>query len=339
MPTSGSQGWRVPALTPAEVIRWPADFGRRFIVSVDTEEEFDWGAPFSRGARSVTAIAALPEMHRRFVDRGVFPCYLCDYPVVADPRAADTLRDLLTDGRSAVGAQLHPWVNPPHQEQPSAHLSFAGNLPLALEARKLDVLTSAITDAFGIAPQAFRAGRYGLGPQTLALLAARGYRLDTSVRSYHDYSAQGGPDFSAIGPGAFRTGPENRLIEAPLTTVYTGPLRSAGARWHRMAGKVPRGRGLLARSGLLSRVPLTPEGVSIEEATAALRLAARDEMRLLVFSFHSPSLVPGHTPYVRTADDAARFRTWWDVMLDQLDRFGFRPVTLAELLRAGEGER
>lgn len=339
MPPGGSQGWRVPPPAPAQIIRWPADFGRRFIVFVDTEEEFDWNAPFSREARSVTAIAALPEMHRRFVDRGVFPCYLCDYPVVTDPWAADTLRGLIADGRSAVGAQLHPWVNPPHQEQPSAHLSFAGNLPVALEARKLDVLTAAITDAFGSAPQAFRAGRYGLGPQTLSLLAARGYRLDTSVRSYHDYLRQGGPDFRAIGPDAFRTGPENRLIEAPLTTVYTGRLRSAGARWHRIAGRVPRGHGLLSRAGLLSRVPLTPEGVSIEEATAAVRLAAQDDMRLLTFSFHSPSLVPGHTPYVRNAYDAVRFRAWWEVMLDQLDQLGFRPLTLAELMRAAEEAR
>lgn len=328
----------MPPPPPAQRITWPADFGRRFMVFVDTEEEFDWTAPFSRAERSVTAIAALPDMHRRFVDRGIFPCYLCDYPVVTDPRAADTLRSLVADGQSAIGAQLHPWVNPPHVEQPSAHLSFGGNLPADLEAQKLDMLTDAITRTFGSAPVAFRAGRYGLGPRTLGLLAARGYRLDTSVRAYHDYRAAGGPDYRAIGPEAFRTGPGDALIEVPLTTIYTGMLRKAGARWHRIAAAVPRGPGLFARAGLLSRVPLTPEGVSIEEAAAAVRLAARDDMRLLTVSFHSPSLVPGHTPYVRDVEGAARFRRWWDVMLDLLDRHGFRPITLQALMRAADRE-
>ena len=233
----------MPPPAPQQRIVWPAAFGRRFVVFVDTEEEFDWAAPFSRAARSVSAIAALPEMHRRFVDRGVHPYYLCDYPVVADPRAAATLRGLVADGRSGIGAQLHPWVNPPHAEEPSAHLSFGGNLPPELEAQKLDRLTATIAEVFGRAPLAFRAGRYGLGPRTLGLLAERGYRLDTSVRSFHDYSAQGGPDYRAIGPDAFRVSQAPGLIELPLTTIFTGLLRRVGAPVHRAATRLPRGAG------------------------------------------------------------------------------------------------
>ncbi|WP_066781002.1 polysaccharide deacetylase family protein [Sphingomonas sp. CCH5-D11] len=334
MRVGGAAGWRMPPPAPDQQIRWPATFGKRFIVFVDTEEEFDWGAPFSREGRSVQAIAALPDMHRRFGSRGVYPCYLCDHPVAADACAAEILRTLIADGRSAIGAQLHPWVNPPHDEKISARLSFAGNLPPALESAKLDVLTRTIVEAFGQAPLAFRAGRYGLGPHTLELLASRGFRLDTSVRSHHDYSAQGGPDFSAIGPGAFRCATSKPLIELPLTTVYTGALRAAGRRWQRVADHVPRGPGLLARTRLLSRVPLTPEGVSIGEACAAVRMAARDDLRLLTLSFHSPSLVPGHTPYVRDANDLSRFWTWWEVMFEELDRLGYAPATLAEVLQA-----
>lgn len=329
----------MPPPAPQQRIVWPAAFGRRFVVFVDTEEEFDWAAPFSRAARSVSAIAALPEMHRRFVDRGVHPYYLCDYPVVADPRAAATLRGLVADGRSGIGAQLHPWVNPPHAEEPSAHLSFGGNLPPELEAQKLDRLTATIAEVFGRAPLAFRAGRYGLGPRTLGLLAERGYRLDTSVRSFHDYSAQGGPDYRAIGPDAFRVPQASGLIELPLTTIFTGLLRRAGAPVHRAATRLPRGAGLLARSRLLSRVPLTPEGVSIAEASAAVRLAAQDGTRLLTLSFHSPSLVPGHTPYVRNEQDAAQFHRWWTAMLDLLDAQGFAPASLDEVLQAAAQDR
>ena len=55
---------------------------------------------------------------------------------------------------------------------------------------------------------------------------------------------------------------------------------------------------------------------------------------MLNFSFHSPSLAPGHTPYVRNAADLARFHAWWSTMLDHLDRAGVRPATLDELVAA-----
>lgn len=327
----------MPPPSAQSLIRWPDAFGQRFAVFVDTEEEFDWAAPFSRNARSTDAIAALPAFHGRFAERGVSPCYLCDYPVVTDPRSADALRAIAQAGSASFGAQLHPWVNPPHDEEPSRLASFAGNLPLALQAAKLDQLTDAIEAAIGTRPQVYRAGRYGIGPGTAALLAARGYRIDTSMRARHDYSAEGGPDFSAIGADAFRLDEKGGLIELPLTSVYTGLARRRGPALHRLAGAVPRGRGLLARTGMLSRVPLTPEGVSIDEASEAVRVAIGDGSRLLIFAFHSPSLVPGNTPYVRDAADLLRFGRWWDAMFDLLDRLGVRPASVDDLLRAADG--
>ena len=332
--TPRAAGWRVPAPAPADRVRWPATFGRRFALFVDAEEEFDWSAPFSRAARSVTAIAALPAAHRRFAARGIGVTYLADWPVATDPAAIDILRELLSDGRSAIGAQLHPWVNPPHEEPLSAAASFIGNLPLALQAAKLDRLTDAIATTFGRHPRAFRAGRYGISPPLLGLLAARGYRLDTSMRAYHDYRVDGGPDFGAIGADSFRTGPDGALIELPLTTIHTGALRRLGTRLHRPLGAVPRGRGLAAHARILSRVPLTPEGVPVAEALEAVRVALGEGVALLNLAFHSPSLVPGHTPYVRDTGDLARFHAWWDAMLDLLDREGVRPATLDEVLAA-----
>lgn len=328
------QRWRVPAPAARDLVRWPAEFGRRFIVFVDTEEEFDWSAPFSREARAVTATVAIPEAQRRFADRGVAPVYLADYPIAADERSAAILRAVIADGRSAVGAQLHPWVNPPDEEEVSPAASFAGNLPEALEAAKLDRLTDVITRAVGVRPVAFRAGRYGLGPATLRLLAARGYRLDGSMRSWFDYRADGGPDFAAIGPHAFRPAEADGVIELPPTTLFTGSLRSLGRSLHHAAGGVPFARGALARAGLLSRVPLTPEGVPIEEACEAVRVAVSDDVRVLSLSFHSPSLVPGHTPYVRDAADLAHFWRWWGAIFDTLASLDIQPVTLDELLAA-----
>lgn len=313
---------------------WREGFGTRFTVFVDTEEEFDWRAPFRHDGWGVSAVAALPDAHRRFAERGVESCYLVDYPVATDPAAIDALRSIVAHGHGAIGAQLHPWVNPPFDETLSAHSSFAGNLPRALEAAKLDRLTDALTSLAGTAPTVYRAGRYGLGPATSRLLAARGYALDSSMRARYDYGAQGGPDYRHIGNDAFHAGPDERIVELPLTTVFTGRLRRGGARLYEAAGRIPRGRGLLARLGLLHRVALTPEDMPLADALEAIRVAVGEGVRVLNFSYHSPSLAPGHTPYVRDAADLAAFWRWWDAVLDLLAALDVRPASSDDILAA-----
>lgn len=323
--------WRLPAPAPDALVAWPPDWGRRFLVSVDVEEEFDWSRPLPPAVRGVAAVRALPDAHARFAARGVPLLHLVDHEVAVDAGAAALLRELAEEG-AEIGAQLHPWVTPPHREVPDAVASFAGNLPPALEAEKLDRLVDAITRAAGVVPRAYRAGRYGLGPHTAALLASRGFRADLSVRARFQYREEGGPDFTALGPAAFRLAPG--LVELPLSTVYTGRLRARGPALDALAAKLPRGRGALARLGFLSRVPLTPEGTSAREACAAIRAAAGDGERFLHLAFHSPSLVPGNTPYVRTARDLALFHAWWDEVLAALEEAGYRPASLAQALAA-----
>jgi hypothetical protein len=329
--TTPEPGYVVPPPDPADLVAWPEDFGTRFTVFVDTEEEFDWHAPLTRDAHGVSAITAMPEAHRRFADHGVPLTFMIDYPVATDPRAIDILRGALADGVSAVGTQLHAWVNPPFDEALTPANSYAGNLPMALEAAKLDALTGAITAAFGAAPRAYRAGRYGIGQGTAALLVARGYRLDSSMRARYSYVADGGPDFRAIGNHAFRIGD---LVELPLTTAFTGLAARGGSRLYERLGAVPKGRGLFARAGLLSRVALTPEDMPLDDALDAVAVALGEGVRVLNFSFHSPSLVPGHTPYVRDAGDLAAFHHWWDRVIDDLGRRGVRAATLDQLIAA-----
>lgn len=323
--------YRVPAPRREERVAWPASFGTRFLVTVDVEEEFDWSAPLSRDHRATTAMAAFPEAHRRFADEGVGLVCLVDHPVASDLRSMEILRRVVEDGRSEIGAQLHAWVTPPYDEALMPANSFAGNLPRELEAAKIDALTDALTAAFDTRPRVFRSGRYGLGPATLGLLRERGYLADTSIRARYNYRGIGGPDFGAVGPAAFR---RDGVIEIPFTTVYTGLCRRWGAALHRGAGLVPHGRGVLARTGLVSRVALTPEDMPIAETLAAVTTAADEGERLLVFSFHSPTLAPGHTPYVRDAADLAAFHDWWRAMFAHLRRLRIAPATLEEVLAA-----
>lgn len=319
---------------PASLVDWPEEFGTRFTVFVDVEEEFDWSAPLDRASRSTTAMAALPDTHRRFADRGVGLTCLIDHPIAADPAAVAILARIIEDGRSEIGSQLHAWVNPPFLEPLSPAASYAGNLPYALEAAKLDILTDAIVAAFDVAPRVYRAGRYGIGQNSHALLASRGYRIDSSVRSRYDYSREGGPDFRAVGNAAYRVA--DGLLELPLTTVFTGSARRGGQALYDALGWLPKGRGIAARAGLLARIALTPEDMPITAALAAVDVAIGQGERLLTLSFHSPSLAPGHTPYVRDRADLSRFHAWWDRMLDHLHHRGVRSASIADILQASD---
>jgi hypothetical protein len=320
---------------PAEgsYIRLPESFGRRFTVFSDTEEEFDWTKPRSRDNRSTSHMAAMPDLQERFRARGVKCCHLVDHPIATDPASIAMLRAWLERDEISVGTQLHPWVNPPHDEEVTTFNSFVGNLPIALERAKIQNLTETIAAAFGRRPVVYRAGRYGVGPNTAGLLREAGYEADVSVRALFDYGDERGPDFSRVRPFPFRVG-DTGLVELPLSGAYTGKLRRWGRGVYRAAGRLPRGRGILFRTGLLNRVPLTPEGVPLGEALAAARALIDDGLQWFSLSFHSPSVEPGHTPFVRTAQDLHSFHAWWDGMFDFLERQGFAPASIEETIAA-----
>ncbi len=55
---------------------------------------------------------------------------------------------------------------------------------------------------------------------------------------------------------------------------------------------------------------------------------------MLNFSFHSPTLEPGHTPYVRDEADRTAFYRWWDAVLAHLAKRGLRAASLDQFLNA-----
>lgn len=322
-----------------QYIRLPEDFGQRVLVFVDTEEEFDWSQPKSRDSTSVKSVKSLPKVHVLLREYGIKPAYLVDYPVATTPESVDVLRDLASNNAATIGSQLHPWVNPPFIERVDRANSFPGNLPRPVELAKIKALTDAITTNFGARPIVYRAGRYGVGPNTEALLDELGYKLDVSVRPYFDYREEGGPSFRRIRPQLYWTGPERRLLELPLTSTFTGGLRAVGEAAFELSAHVPRLHGILSRTALLGRVALTPEGIPLEEAISAIRLLVESGTQLFSISFHSPSVEPGHTPYVRDARDLAQFYEWWHGVLTTLADAGVKPASVEDVVEAAHRQR
>ena len=305
-------------------LRMPKSLGPRFVLFADAEEEFDWSGSFDRDAISTKTIADLIPATERFNAAGLKPVYLCDYPVVDNAESAAIMRGMVEAELCDVGTQLHPWVNPPFDEAVNVHNSYTGNLPVALQQAKLTLLTEKIKSAIGVRPTVYRAGRYGLGTNTMAMLAAAGYRMDVSVRSGFDYRNQDGPDYFGLPLWPWRT--SEGIIELPLSTGWTGALRRA--RWLHRKGV----RGVLARLRLMERVPLTPEGVPLENALTAIEVMHGEGVEIFSLSFHTPSVAIGHTPYVRNQADLDCFWRWWDGVFDCFARLGVLPVDYPTLV-------
>lgn len=316
--------------------RFAADFGCRFLITVDTEEEFDWSKPLVREGHGLDHVPRLTKFQEFCEGLGVAPVYLIDWPVATSSLAAEILKPAIAAGHAEVGVQLHPWVNPPFDEEVTARNSFAGNLPRDLERAKFRNLREMIEDRFDSVPLIYRAGRYGTGPNTAATLAEGGIAIDTSVRAKFDYSAGGGPDYRRHPLTPYWLDDERNLLELPLTTVFWGMLRRQGDWIYPSLWRTPRLRGLLSYLGMLERIPLTPEGVTVEEAIRGIDIAADDGLPVLVFSFHSPSLRPGHTPYVRSEDDLDALYDWWRRVLGYCETRGIRPVSVREIMAAVE---
>lgn len=309
-----------------DVVGFSPQDAPQLVVFVDAEEEFRWHT-YSPTAVSVRNIARQFLAQDILSEFGVRPTYLVDYPVAVQPEGFQPLKAMLDHGSCAVGAQLHPWVNPPIEEEITPRNTYAGNLPAILERAKIERLTAAIAESFGVRPAVFKAGRYGAGPNTAAALLANGYRVDASVMPLTDFSADGGPDYSDAPAAPYWLDPDHRLLEIPTTVGLTGLLGGQSRRGAQAlfsaASATLRIPGALARFGLLERIRLTPEGFSLDEAKRLTLALLQRGQRLFVLSYHSSSLLPGGAPYVSTQADLSRFLGWLDGYL----RFFFGPLS------------
>ncbi|MGZ8361579.1 MAG: polysaccharide deacetylase family protein [Allosphingosinicella sp.] len=314
------------------------------LVVVDTEEEFDWTRPFSRDAVATRSVRAQALAHEIYDRHGVVPTYVIDYPVASDPKAVDYLRGLRDRGKAEIGAHLHPWVTPPHFEEVNRHNSYHCNLPPELERAKIEAITDAVQRGFGNPPTIFKAGRHGFGPNTQQVIAELGYRIDCSQLPFTDLSHDGGPDFRSTPADPHWLDRPGGLLEVPLTIGHFGVAAGLAPRLGRLLDS-PRAErlhvpGLLARTGLIARSRLTPEGVPATEQCRLIEALVQRGQRVFTLVYHSPSLVPGNTPYVRSQDDLAAFLGAINqVLIFFRDRIGGRFTTLSQVHRDYSAQR
>jgi hypothetical protein len=316
VPTEAAAGPVPPEFfRPASV---PANGPPQLFVVVDTEEEFDWSAPFSRNSVGVTAIQDVPRLQAVLKPYRAIPTYVVDYPVATTASSVACLGEFASRAECHIGAHLHPWVNPPYVEEVSGLTSYACNLGRDLERDKIARLRDAIVESFGVVPRVYKAGRYGFGRTTAEILETLEFDVDASVNPHMDFRSEGGPSFEGFTPTPGWFGMRRRLLELLCTMGFTGAARRVGESLHRVAStrwlEPFRAVGVLARSGALNKVMLSPEGNSCEEMQALTEALRRDGVSTFSLTLHSSSLKPGCTTYARTTAER-------DSLLATIDRY------------------
>jgi hypothetical protein len=289
------------------------------IVSIDTEED-NW-VPTRDDVRVENA-RELPRLQAFFDRLHVRPTYFVANSIAADPTGSRITGELFEMEGVEIGAHLHPWNTPPLDEDFVPRHTMLWNLPADLQRKKLEHLTATLQRCLGgWQPHSFRAGRWGMGAESIAVLLACGYTIDSSVTphtSWEDHSD--GPSHIGAPIEVYRLDPDADLV----TPVSTGEIievppsfgfnRSPMRLWARIhqgfsstLGRALSLDRIAGSTGFLRWITLSPETDTVDDMLALTKALLASGARHLHMYFHSPSLCPGMTPFVRTTGDLDRF--------------------------------
>lgn len=305
---------------------------RYMVVTLDAEVDKDryWRVARPASFRSITQ--AIPEVLSPLFGRyGARPTYLLSPEVIEDDEARAVLGDL---SEVELGTHLHTEFVAPQRTLIRATMAghptnqIQATLPSDIEQAKLANLTQMFTEAFGRRPTAFRAGRFGLGKQTLSALAALGYLVDSSVTpgirwAFEDLvvdfrSWSNHPTWLSLERGS--------LLELPVSVYAQGPfanlLQLAPGPIGRIARRVVRPLGDFSW--------LRP---SWQSGAQLIRHVQNDPNDVVVMMLHSVEVVLGASPYSQSALAICRITDSMDELFDFWTAAGFGFCTMSEATR------
>jgi hypothetical protein len=255
------------------------------------------------------------------------PTYLVSPEVLRDDASVEVLR--AQRHAAELGTHLHGEYAEPEAFEPEVTRGFQRDYPEEVERAKLTWLTRRFQSAFDHAPRSFRAGRFGIGRNTISILESLDYHVESSVTPSQDWSGAGAPglDFRAAPSQPYRPDRiapgvpgESRLWEIPIT-IRPG-------LWSRLPviGRYTTGRWLRPTWGTAVQL--------IDIARAEIRDARRrqpDRPVVLNAMFHNVEIIPGASPYARTEADAHAILARLTALLDFTTREGIRVVGLGDV--------
>jgi hypothetical protein len=312
----------------------------RFIITIDTEED-QWSSYKFRDP-TVNNVERLPQIQKVFHKHRVKPTYLVNYLVAADKRASAVIKELSQENGVEIGSHCHPWNTPPLRLADKKGETILCNLPRKHQYEKLHSVETAIKSNINVKPVSFRAGRWGFSHKVAHNLLELDYEIDTSITPMVDWTFCGGPNYSMFTNEPFRYFPTPKsrsksnkyLLEVPATIGFNRRYYRLGVVTNRTLMTKPlrifKLKGLLHRARIFQTVWLSPEQSSFKQIKNLLKVCKYHKLKCVNLSFHSSSLVPGSTPFVRNQKDFTAFVDRIDRILSFVNSEKLKPSNLKE---------
>ncbi len=279
-----------------------------FVLSVDTEEEWDWSGEFPQKDFSVSNVTKIPKLQDFFENLGIRPTYFTDYAVAEKPEMVEILKAIVNKNTCEIGAHLHPWCNPPFHGITGERESHVVNLPVSQVEEKLDALIALLNKSFGVMPNAFRSGRWGINDKVLNLLEKKGFQIDSSMypffkNEYFNCEQTTQIPYWPEYENPMHKGSQRNIIEIPVTVGFNRKNFSAMLKiYNAISHPLLRHLHLTAifwHTHLLRKLYLSPEVTSGKDMLPLIDFALDNNHPVIHMYFHSSSLIDGATGFMK----------------------------------------
>jgi hypothetical protein len=312
----------------------------KYLVTIDTEEAWDWSGPYPTSEFSVEHITRLPQFQDLCDRYGVRATYFTNHAVMSDSAASRTMVELSAQSNVEIGMHIHPWNTPPIKfDTPVlSRDTYLHNERAELVRQKLEEVYGSLVSA-GIEPKSFRGGRYSSGGAIHQFLFEKQFIAECSVVPYTSWAEDGAPDFRRrdIYPKRLNSDQfgAQAIWEIPLSLGFTRQPFALWTQAFRIIENTPLSRlrliGIAERLGLLRKVWLNFEINDPYDWTPFLILLQRMRVPCVTFTVHSSSLFAGPGPYTRTIDDEKRIFSQMEKVFNIISNLnGFEPATATE---------
>lgn len=257
---------------------------------------------------------------------GFKPVYLTNYEMAMDDRWVQYSAKKAREGKCEIGMHLHAWNTPPEF---ALEARFGGNpyiteYPAEIIEQKVITMMNLLRNRFEMPIISHRSGRWATNDTYFDILVKNGIQVDCSVTPEIDLSripgcsCNCGNDYRKAKKGIYEIYPG--LLEVPMTTGRIHHL-SSGSIKHRL-------KTLL----LGDEVWLRPIGKSFTQLKMLTEQTMKDDCTYLEFMVHSSELMPGGSPYFRTAEEVEEMYLVMEKYFSYISNLGYRGKLLREML-------
>ena len=296
-----------------------------FIITVDTEGDNLW--EYQTGDKITTKNAKYIPSFQRLCDQyGFKPVYLVNYEMLSSNIFVDNAKKWVKENKCEIGIHPHAWNNPPEYRLDAVYngQQYLIEYPEIIMRQKFQVLYDLIKAKFNVAPISHRAGRWAMNDIYFNILYDFGIKVDCSVTPMISWEKSKGLTCGGSNYIHANTRPHkiNNILEVPMT-IRKSHFAKNGTAKHKIKTLVlgstiwlrPATNSLADMIGLIEKVDNEPENTYLE------------------FMIHSSELMPGGSPYFRTAKEIDNLYYTMKYIFDFVSSKGYQGSTLKEYFK------